>query len=294
MTSLQDFWPWLACLSGMSALLWLLYWIISPGKLVVKEFIYKQTPQANLIIRIYLPSDWAPQNKRPAILFFFGGGWISGDIDHFRWQGDFLARQGIVAALVDYRVDSRHQTTPDKAVSDGFDAFNWLVEHADQLGIDTQKIISSGSSAGGHIAACLALCKNPRTEKMPTARPALLVLFNPVLDLTSASSELEFSPRELELIAMMPPETVTAISPNQHVDECTPPSLLFFGGHDPLSQQGAQFSHLARTACVKIQTEIAPEQKHGFFNREPWRSGTMVVVLQYLKEHGYLGGQPNG
>ena len=288
MTWGRDFMPWLVSLAGMTTLLWLFYWMIAPGKPVVREFIYKQTSQANLAIRVFLPSDWAPHNQRPAILFFFGGGWIGGGIDHFKWQADVLAREGMVAALVDYRVDSRHHTTPDAAVADGFDAFNWLLENANRFGIDPKKIISSGSSAGGHIAACLALCTLPPGIKTPGERPALLVLFNPVLDLTNATPDLEFSPRELELIAMMSTETVAAISPNQHVDNHTPPSLLIFGDLDPLTQQGEQFSRMAEAAGVETRTEIFPKQKHGFFNREPWRSHTMRSVKQYLQERGYL------
>ncbi len=288
MTWGRDFLPWLVSLAGMAALLWLFYWMIAPGKPVVREFIYKQTPQANLAIRLFLPIDWAPHNQRPAILFFFGGGWISGGIDHFKWQADVLAREGMVAALVDYRVDSRHHTTPDAAVADGFDAFSWLLENANRFGVDPKRVISSGSSAGGHIAACLALCTPPRGAKTPEERPALLVLFNPVLDLTNATPELEFSPRELELIAMMPSETVAAISPNQLVDSRTPPSLLIFGDRDPLTQQGEQFSRMVEAAGVDTRTEIVPGQKHGFFNREPWRSRTMTFVKQYLQEQSYL------
>lgn len=288
MTWDKDFLPWLVSLAGMATLLWLFYWMLAPGKTVVREFIYKETPEANLAIRLFLPSDWAPHHQRPAILFFFGGGWIGGGIDHFKWQADVLAREGMVAALVDYRVDSRHHTTPDAAVADGFDAFNWLLENANRFGIDPKKIISSGSSAGGHIAACLALCTPPRDVKTAGEKPALLVLFNPVLDLTNATPELEFSSRELELIAMMPSETVAAISPNQHVDNRTPPSLLIFGDLDPLIQQGEQFSRMAEAAGVETRTEIFPGQKHGFFNREPWRSHTMRSVKQYLQERGYL------
>ncbi|MEZ5529334.1 MAG: alpha/beta hydrolase [Porticoccaceae bacterium] len=285
---MADFWPWLAGVLGMSILLWGIYWIIGSDRPVVREFVYKKTPQTDLTIRLYLPGNWAPRDKRPAILFFFGGGWINGSINHFRWQADQLAREGIIAALVDYRVDSRHHTTPDQAVADGFDAFSWLIRHADDFGIDTHRLISSGSSAGGHIAACLALCPPLQQTPAPTVRPALMVLFNPVMDLTNATPELEFSTREMELIAMMPNETIAAISPNQHVGKHTPPTLLIFGSLDPLSLQGAQFSQLAAAVGVKTQTRTVTGERHGFFNQEPWRSGTMKFLKEYLREQGYL------
>lgn len=225
-------------------------------------------------------------------MFFFGGGWISGGIEHFSWQADYLARRGIAAVRVDYRVDSRHHTTPDKAAEDGFDALLWLHQHAAQLGINPQQIVSSGASAGGHIAACLAMCNHPTDIDMTSMRPALLVLFNPVLNLVNPTAEEEFTSREIELIGMMPEPSVAALSPNLHIGSDTPPTLLMFGDRDGLLAQGNFFAEKALSEEVPTTLLTAEGQKHGFFNREPWRSATTLAMDHFLLEQGYLSGAP--
>src|SRR5689334_14234480 len=82
------------------------------------EQIYKKTEQADLSISISFPEDWKAGDKRPAIVFFFGGGWTQGSVQQFAPQSTYLAKRGMVAARADYRVKSRHQVTPDKCVED--------------------------------------------------------------------------------------------------------------------------------------------------------------------------------
>ena len=73
------------------------------AKETVKTFTYKKTKQADLAIHVHFPPDWKKEDKRPAILFFFGGGWETGTIKAFEPQADYLARRGLVAARADYR-----------------------------------------------------------------------------------------------------------------------------------------------------------------------------------------------
>ena len=262
------------------------------NKPTFKHYIYKNTPQGALELRIYLPNDWSADDHRPVILFFFGGGWIGGGIEHFSKQAEYLAKRGMVTALVDYRINSKHHTTPDKAVEDGLDAMKWIADHADKLGIDTHKIIASGTSAGGHIASCLALCNTNKFDNKSGTYPSLLILFNPVLDLTNATSELEFSPRELELIDAMGPDVARAISPNQHINKQTPDTLMIFGENDPLLQQANDFTTTTKKFGAKTQLLVAPNNGHGFFNKEPWKSSSIRAMDQYLVEKGYLSGEP--
>src|SRR5690349_2245960 len=84
----------------------------------VQTFTYKKTKQANLAIHVHYPPDWKKEDKRPAIVFFFGGGWTAGRIEQFEPQAKYLAGRGMVAARADYRVKSRHQVTPDACVED--------------------------------------------------------------------------------------------------------------------------------------------------------------------------------
>jgi len=274
------------------AIIIVIYLFFFLNKPTIKHYTYKTTPQGNLELKVYLPKNESEKNSRPVILFFFGGGWIGGGINHFQKQAEYFATRGIVATLVEYRVDSKHRTTPDKAVEDGLDAIQWVADHANELGIDTQKIIASGASAGGHIAACLALCKIRETDVLSDIQPSLLVLFNPVLDLMNATAELEFMPRELELIDAIGPNKAHAISPNQHINEHTPDTLIIFGENDPLLEQTYEFIPAAKKNGAEIRLLIAKNNGHGFCNKDPWKSSSIRAMDQYLIEKGYLSGEP--
>jgi len=78
----------------------------------VERYIYKQTPQGELAMYVHFPKDWTANDKRPAIVFFFGGGWRTGKVEQFVPQAEYLASRGMVTARADYRVKTRHGTTP--------------------------------------------------------------------------------------------------------------------------------------------------------------------------------------
>ena len=149
-----------------------------------KSFIYKRTKQADLEIVVHYPPGWKENDKRPAIVFFFGGGWTNGTVKQFEPQATYLASRGMVAARADYRVKSRHGVTPEECVEDAKSAVRWLRQNAAKLGIDPDRIVAAGGSAGGHIAACTALDPGLEAEGEDpkiSSKPNALVLFNPVL-----------------------------------------------------------------------------------------------------------------
>ena len=122
-----------------------------------KSFTYKKTKQADLEIVVHFPPGWKETDKRPGIVFFFGGGWTNGTIKAFEPQAIYLASRGMVAACADYRIKSKHGVTPKECVEDAKSAVRWLRQNAAKLGIDPNRIAASGGSAGGHLAACTAL-----------------------------------------------------------------------------------------------------------------------------------------
>jgi acetyl esterase len=63
-----------------------------------EERLYKTTPQGKLHLHFSLPTDWKAEDKRPAIVFFFGGGWKNGSYLQFVAQSDYFASRGLVAA----------------------------------------------------------------------------------------------------------------------------------------------------------------------------------------------------
>lgn len=252
-----------------------------------EDRVYKTTPQGELKLHFALPTDWKPTDKRPAIVFFFGGGWKSGSYTQFVAQSDYFASRGMVAASADYRIESIHHTTPDKCVEDAKSAVRYLRQHAAELGIEPDKVIASGGSAGGHIAACTALVDAFDAEsddKSISAKPNAMVLFNPALNIDELAAQ-RGAAQEAKTKA-------EAITPNRFIKAGVPPAIMFFGSDDALIQGARGYLAKAKPLELKAELWVADGQAHGFFNRAPWSHVTAHKADEFLTSLGYLTGAP--
>ncbi len=248
-----------------------------------QEHIFKKTPQGDLKLYLHLPPGWTADDRRPAIVFFFGGGWRRGTVEQFRRQADYLSERGMVAARADYRVRSRHGTSADCCVADAKSAIRWLRSHAGSWGVDPKRIAAAGGSAGGHLAAAAAIIEGFDSEDPladVSSRPNLLILFNPVMNTIDKISQAGSA------------EIARQISPNHHLTEAVPPTVLFYGTRDRLLGTGQQFMHSAQQLGIDARLLLAEGQGHGFFNRSPWFEETLLATDQFLNDHGYLAGIP--
>jgi acetyl esterase/lipase len=252
-----------------------------------RTFTYKTIPGGALEMVVHNPPGWKNTDKRPAIVFFFGGGWENGTIQAFQRQADHLARRGMVAARADYRVKSRQGVNPDKCVEDAKSAVRWLRAHAAELGIDPDRIAAAGGSAGGHIAACTALTEGLEAEGEDpsiSSKANALVLFNPVL-------RFHGHPQLMKRIG--DDEAIgNAISPILHVSKGTPPTLLFFGTTDWLIGQGKEFIRRSEEVGCRAEMFTAEGVGHGFFHNPPWYQRTVARMDDFLTDLGYL--KPGG
>ena len=177
---------------------------------------YKKTPQGKLHLHVTKPTNWKATDKRPAIVFFFGGGWTNGSPKQFLPHCEYFSKLGIVTFSAEYRIKSIHKTSPFESVKDGKSAVRYLRENAAKLGIDPNKIIASGGSAGGHVAACTSIIQGfEEGNKKISSKPNALLLFNPALDITwKEDTENRFRGKAY------------IISPSQKVKEGAAPTLV--------------------------------------------------------------------
>ena len=252
---------------------------------------YKTLDGIELKLHSFEPAGLTAGDLRPAIVFFFGGGWSGGDPKQFFQQARAMADQGMVAFSADYRVKGRNQTTPFEAVQDARSAIRWVREHAATLGVDPSRIVAAGGSAGGHLAACtgLRLGTDTKTDNLKvSSTPNALVLFNPVLDTTAKGyGAKNFSP-----------EQQTDLSPCHHVKKDTVPTIIFHGTADKTVpfENAERFTRLmidAGNTCVLVPFA---GKDHGFFNGNFFRPSndgtdyaqTITGTIEFLTKHGYL------
>lgn len=253
------------------------------------SIVYKQTKQGELRLAVHYPKNWQATDKRPGIVFFFGGGWTNGKLDQFLPQAAALANRGMVALRADYRVKSRHNVSPRECVEDAKSAVRWIRTHAAELGIDPERIVAAGGSAGGHLAACTALTPGldaAEEDPLVSSRPNALVLFNPVLRFADIPKLMVRIDGDEEL--------GQALSPVLHLAQDSPPAIVFFGSVDELAPMGEEFLKRSREVGCRVELSIADGQAHGYFNRSPWRERTTQEMDAFLVSLGYLSPQEKG
>jgi len=254
---------------------------------------YKEASGSKLLLHLFYPEGHQAGDKRPAIVFFFGGGWNGGTPKQFEPHARYLASRGMVAIVADYRVKSRQKTTPFECVKDGKSAVRWLRKNAARLGIDPQRLAAGGGSAGGHVAAATGTVPGLEEEGEDTSvssRPNALVLFNPVFDNGPTGyghSRVKARFRE--------------ISPIHNLSGKTPPTIVFLGTKDKLIpvSTAQRYKKLMETSKRRCDLHLYKDQPHGFFNG-PNRGGsfnsyylqTVTAMDKFLASLGYLKGEP--
>ena len=254
------------------------------------KHVYKKVGQRELTIEITSPENWKKGDRRPAIVYFFGGGWTNGTPEQFRPQAEYFAKRGLVCARADYRVKSRDGVKPADCVEDARSAMRWVRANAPMLGVDPDRIVSSGGSAGGHLAACVCFSEgvDADTDDLSVSpRPNAMILYNPALDF------IAFKESNLEKHAQgMDDETLRLISPLRLVSGATPPTLIVDGTSDFLYDQNKAFADKGKELGAPVEAYFADDQPHGFFNASPWLEKTTQRADEFLQAIGYLAPEP--
>ncbi len=260
---------------------------------------YKTVGEAKLNAFIFNPPEHKAGDKRPAIVFFFGGGWKSGSPKQFEQQCRYLASRGMVAITADYRVSSRFDVKAKDCVMDAKDAVRWTRENAKRLGIDPERIAAGGGSAGGHIAACTGVVtgfedKNAKVSSVPNA----LVLFNPALVLAPYEGGEPLPHERLDDLKERMGAELKELSPLHNVKKGAPPTIIFHGKADttvPYSTAEA-FTKAMKAAGNECELKGYEGQAHGFFNvgrtKEDHFRQTLTETDKFLTRLGWLKGEP--
>lgn len=232
----------------------------------------------------------------PCVLWIHGGAWWSGDRreqpSNWRRPGvlfSLLVEAGLAVATVDYRL-SREAAWPAQ-YEDVAEALRFLRAHADLLRVDPARVAAAGDSAGGHLAAMLAL-----RGTGPTAVQAAALLYA-VTDLRDFDVSATLSPEELLaspeglLMGVLPdddPDRWTDASPISHVHADAPPTLLITGDADlvvPARQSVRMHEALVAAGAGDVVLDLVPGADHcfgGVDEEEPLRR-TVAFLADRLR-----------
>jgi acetyl esterase len=266
-----------------------------------REFVFKETSAGELKASVYYPFDWKEGDRRPGVLFFFGGGFRVGTRHQFERQAAYLASRGMVVASADYRVSVYHKTQLNECFEDAFSAIRWFRANSRKLGVDPTRVAAGGGSAGGTLAAALASLSGFDTQgedSSVSARPDALVLFNPALGLfrplssVTGASEEEVNERRERLAQQgVTPDDGARFSSLDNLQPGLPPAYIWFGTDDRLLVPARGYIEKAESLGAEITLQLAQDADHGYFNDyEEFFTSSLRMVDSFLSANGFLTG----
>ena len=236
-------------------------------------------------LRLYRPAGADTPSVLPVLVYFHGGGWTMGDLD----THDVLCRQlcngaGIVVVAVHYRMGPEHRFPA--AVDDSVEATRWLQAQAAALGLDGTRMAVGGDSAGGNLAAVVALALRDAPAPEPLA---FQLLIYPATDMRAVAPSHQRNGQGYVLTVdtinyfrdhYMGSSVGNSVGPGAQAQALwadwraspllaashtgLPPALVLTAGYDPLVDEGRQYADALSAAGTSCQYVCFERQIHGF------------------------------
>jgi len=238
--------------------------------------------EAQLRARVYHPSTRRGE-LLPLIVNFHGGGFVFGNLAQTDWLCAQVAqRVNAVVISVGYRLAPEHPApTP---FQDCQAATRWVIEHATAFGADAGRVSVMGASAGGNLAALVALDHRDRCRADPALNPLRhQILIYPATDLGLASPSVaelghgpiltrsimdwygrRYLPQDLPTSVAFDDPWVSPLFATDHTDLA--PALIIAAGQDPLRDDAIRYGSALDDAGVPHQVILYPDAIHGFIS----------------------------
>ena len=241
-------------------------------------------------IRIYRPVARA---ARLTMVYFHGGGYVIGGLkSHHGFCSLLAGRADINVIAVDYRCAPENPFPGP--IKDGLGAWNWVVDHAAELGVENTKIGVGGDSAGGNLAAVLALQTFTKVIAGQLSKvPAFQFLLYPWVDMSTESDSIQRYGKGL----LLTEETMIFFRDN-YLSEgdhalaivaspmaCgdvtgTPDTLIVTAQYDVLRDEGLAFVDKLKTGKVNVIHQHLPDCTHGFISMGRFSGATRKRLEQ--------------
>jgi len=229
-------------------------------------------PWGPIPLRLYRPAGVAASTPLAALVYFHGGGWVIGDLEtHDVLCRQLTAESGVSVVSIDYRLAPEHKFPA--AADDAWAATRWVVAHAAEVGLDPNRLAVGGDSAGGNLAAVVALLA--RDQGAPSI--ALQVLLYPVTDVAAETpSYRDFAEGYLLTREGMRWFIAHYLNAKDEAADWRaspirarslaglPPALIVTAGFDPLRDEGEAYAARLREAGVRVDSVCYGGMIHGF------------------------------
>jgi acetyl esterase len=277
-----------------------------PGRVdgSTKVFEFKEVPGRKLKIYVQYPDGWKANDRRPAIVFWHGGGFTQGGANQFYAQAKYFNARGLVVAQPEYRIRDIDGTLPNKGLEDAISAMRWFRKRSAEFGVDSDRIVAGGGSAGGCVASVLGTadakalaelgCIGPEDDPSVSFRPYAMLLYNPFVDFFEPLNDRHVA-EECLLLGVDPADVTPALhelSAIEHLTKDSPPSIILFGTKDAFYPQSIRWIVKCRELGVKCHDYVYKGEVHSWFNNSPHIEYTTANVDKFLVEIGILGEEP--
>lgn len=246
--------------------------------------VYKTIDDVELDVYIYKPSDLEKGDRRPAVAFFHGGGWECGKPEWGHMQCEHFSSLGMVGFSFEYRLSTQHDATPIESLKDTKSAIRWIREHAEEFGVDPDKIIGSGYSAGGHLVMCTAM----------------------VDGYDESSDDLSFSPAVNAMLLWVTPAIVypgwftsllrgraglSEFNPVELIKPGLPPAIFFQGTADDTVPYKSVEEYVSKSRAAGNRNDLEVYQGQTHLNWGENAKDVLKKMDEFLVSIGYLKDQ---
>lgn len=245
-----------------------------PPELANVEPLAIPSPAGPIPARVYTPTRLRKADGlAPCLVFFHGGGWVIGDLESHDVVCRKLADAGeLMVVSVDYRLAPEHKFPA--AVDDAIAATKWIADNSKQLGIDASRLMVGGDSAGGNLAAVIAIAA--RDGRGPAIAGQVLIYPATDFAMTHPShSEPETSILLTHSVIRWFRDHYLNGAADVHDWRASPacattliglpPAYVLTAGADPLRDEGDEYAQRLKEAGVAVAYRHFPGQFHGFF-----------------------------
>lgn len=268
---------------------------LESGQISHRQETYKTVGDQSLKVDVFYTASSLEKADNTAIAFFHGGGWAYGKPDEFFTTCERYARMGIVAFSVEYRLSIKDgvvphpEISPIESVMDAKSAIRWVRRNAAQYGINPEKIVAAGQSAGGQLALATATIPgyNESTDPMDVScSPNAVLLFSSCVNTVESWCDWLLGERRNQ---------IWSISPAHNIRSGMPPMIEFHGVDDEqVPKWSLQFYESEmKKASNYFELHMYPGRKHylGEGNSTYSRYYDEEILLltdQFLRKFNFL------